>query len=297
MTTLFNVSKDKISSVWSNFKFNIAPLFNGSTKEPNGFLTASLSGNEIIKLLGEDNNFPKDDVASIIKFIELCNGDGKLNNWTVAIKTTGSAKIADGSKKKILYSSQSNLNEDIELSIRRGPSKIESQESYRNSFLNRHLFHMTGKNANILSSSKDLSVRLSSSTINAAESSYIEDKISDIRKRKSHLSEEEARKEIKTIPERVYRERMGDDEAVLIIYLFDSYYSFNQDKSDGDFNEYVKNNDIDLSIPLIGYAIGFPPIEDDPGGVYVQGDYAIEDEYEDEAFSEEDSELPKDYIE
>lgn len=297
MTTLFNVSKDKIGSVWNNFKLNIAPLFKDKTIESNGFLTASLSGNEVIRLLKENNNFPKDDAASIIKFIELCNYVGKLNNWTVGIKTTGSAKVADGSRKKILSPSQSNLSENVELSIRRGPSKVDSQESYRNRFLHSHQFHMTGKNANILSSSKDLSIRLSESTINAAESRYIDDKISKIRKIKPHLSDEEARKEIKTIPERVYRERMSEDEAVLIIYLFDPYYSFNQDKNDDDFKKYVEENDIDLSIPLVGYAVGFPPIEDDPGGEYVQGDYEIEDENEDGAYSEDDSELPTDYIE
>jgi hypothetical protein len=44
---------------------------------------------------------------------------------------------------------------------------------------------------------------------------------------------------------------------------------------------------------LIGYAIGFPPIEPDPGGVYVHGNYGFEEEEEIE-FNEVDSELPDD---
>ena len=39
-----------------------------------------------------------------------------------------------------------------------------------------------------------------------------------------------------------------------------------------------------MTIPLVGYAIGFPPMKNDPGGIYMQGDYdldiALEDEVE-----------------
>ena len=45
---------------------------------------------------------------------------------------------------------------------------------------------------------------------------------------------------------------------------------------------------------LIGYAIGFPPIEPDPGGVYVHGNYGFEDEEAELEFNEADSELPAD---
>src|SRR5690606_34251587 len=81
-----------------------------------------------------------------------------------------------------------------------------------------------------------------------------------------------------TKPERIYRERMSENEGLLVIYLFDSYYSFNQEKGKEitEFTDYVKDNNIDLNIPLVGYAIGFPPIEDAPGGIYLQGDYDLE---------------------
>lgn len=157
---------------------------------------------------------------------------------------------------------------------------------------------MTGKNANIISSSKDLSVRLNESTIKIAENKYYEEKIREIQKNKPSLTKEEARKEISTIPERVYREGMSEEEAVLIVYLFDSHYSFNNEpgKDSPEFKEYVEKQNIDLNVPLVGYAIGFPPIENDPGGIYVQGDYNLdEDEYSDESeYSNEDSPLPVD---
>ena len=292
MTTTFDVKKSKIERVWGNFKSELAPRFKNTVDTPKGFLSYKATGAEIISLLNQENNFHSDDVTTMVKFIELCNQKKKLLNWSVVLKTTGSAKGPNGQGKKILSPLDSNLIDEVELSIRRGPTQSE----YRKSFLKDHKFHMTGKNANIISSPKDLSVRLNETTIERAENQFYEDKIRDIQKKKPLLTKDEARKEIKTIPERVYRERMSEDEAVLIIYLFDSHYSFNHEsgKEDLEFMDYVEKNDINLNVPLVGYAIGFPPIENDPGGIYVQGDYDLdEDEYLDE-YSDEDSSLPDD---
>jgi hypothetical protein len=73
------------------------------------------------------------------------------------------------------------------------------------------------------------------------------------------------------------------------------YYVFLQETGniDTDLKEFVEKEKIDLNIPLIGYAMGFPPIEPDPGGVYVHGNYGFEEEEEIE-FNEVDSELPDD---
>lgn len=295
MTTQFNVTKLKIEKVWDNFKANIAPKLKKTNDTHSGFLSYEAHGSEVIELLHNENNFHSDDVATMAKFIELCNEDNKLINWTIALKTTGFAKDSYG-LKKIIPASESNLIKDIELSIRRGPNDIDSQSRYRDNFLNHHKFHMTGKNANILSSSKDLSIRLNEQTIKLAENQYIVEKILEMQKKTPSLTNEEARKKIKTIPERVYRERMDENSAVLIIYLFDSHYSFNHEsgKEDLKFKDYVEKHDINLNVPLVGYAIGFPPIENDPGGIYVQGDYDLdEDEYTDE-YSDEDTSLPDD---
>ena len=117
-------------------------------------------------------------------------------------------------------------------------------------------------------------------------------------KKNKNISREEARKNIKTIPERVYREIIGEDEAVLIVYLFDSHYSFNHapgKKPDEKFIAYVDDKGIDLNIPLVGYAIGIPPIENDPGGFYSKGDYDLEeDEFDGQDCLDEDSIVPDD---
>jgi len=110
-------------------------------------------------------------------------------------------------------------------------------------------------------------------------------------------------KESKTIPERYYRELMREDQGLLIIYLFDSNYAFNQKGKNAEkdpylkneFKKYITDNGIDLNIPLVGFALGFPPIENDPGGEYMQGDYNIDEdegvETVDDDFTEDSNEL------
>lgn len=48
----------------------------------------------------------------------------------------------------------------------------------------------------------------------------------------------------------------------------------------------MDNEDISLDVPLVGYAIGYPPIEEDIGGVYMRGDYDLDDIEEDEELME-----------
>src|SRR5690606_9788232 len=87
-----------------------------------------------------------------------------------------------------------------------------------------------------------------------------------------------------TFPERIYRERIPDSTGLMIIYILDTRRIFLQDpgREDPEMKELVKTHNIDLNIPIFGYAIGFPPIFPDPGGQYVKGKYQIEDD-DDEA--------------
>ena len=87
---------------------------------------------------------------------------------------------------------------------------------------------------------------------------------------------------------------MTDQEGLLVIYILDSYYVFLQEKGkeDSELKTIVESEGINLNIPLIGYAIGFPPIEPDPGGIYVHGNYGFDDE--EIEFNEADTELPDD---
>lgn len=115
-----------------------------------------------------------------------------------------------------------------------------------------------------------------------------------ILKKNPDLTEEQALDKARktTIPERVYREKMSDQQGLLVIYLFDTAEVFraNDNPQNDKLKQMVTDDNYDLNIPLVGYALGFPPIEPDPGGIYVKGDYGIQDE-DFEMFEGEESEI------
>ena len=225
-------------------------------------MTAHLHGQQIIDFLRYPNNFDSTILNSMIKFIELCQTQGALVDWTVAVKLTGRSPNS-------LSSEISGLPCDAKLAIRRGPKSRETNDPHRNLFLSQKEFRATGSSANIMSSPKDMGVSLSNYEIEEAERAF---------------RAEKPENENKTIPERVYRNRIPQTEGTLIVYLFDSRYAFNQDRNppDDEFNNLVQQEGYDLEIPIVGYAIGFPQIEPDPGREYVHGNYDLELEEEEQ---------------
>jgi len=150
-----------------------------------------------------------------------------------------------------------------------------------------------------------MAILLSKSEKDLAKQKFYKFKARELHLKDKSLSvkeaEELAKTKFKTIPERYYRERMKENQGLLMIYLFDSRYAFNELGIVKDehkhlkeqFKNYVNEHNIDTSIPLVGYAIEFPPIENDPGGTYMQGDYDldIDEEMEEVTNSEEQDEL------
>lgn len=289
MTTKLDVTKGHIESVWANFKSNIAPNF---INKKDGLLTYTIDGSGLIDLLkNQPNNFDFDRINQMVKFIELCNNKGLLNEWTIALKVTGDASTVIPAD----YNVDSSLTDYIRLAARSGPNKNEDDKS---SFLNNSIFKASGKNANILSSNLDMAVLLSDTQKEKAEEDFYLNKSKELQRKDGNLTDAEALEKArrsKTIPERYYREKMPETSGLLIIYLFDANYVFNQEGRNAldevlkeNFKLYIDKHNIDLTVPIIGYAIGFPPIENDPGGYYMQGDYDLNldepesDELEDE---------------
>ena len=292
MTTKFDVSASKMSAVWEVFKDKIAPIFENS-KNNNGILVKNeVSIDFIISLLQQENNFDKVDQGLILNYLEGCKNNRKLQNWSVAVKTRGNATTEFG--KGVISKEESNLPCDVGLSIRSFPKS----DKHINLFKNQKLFKATENSANILSNNRDLSIRLDSEQIKAAHKKFINEKVETILKEEPDLSQEEAREKAKkkTKPEYIYREQMSENEAVLIIYLFDSYYSFDQKKvgdRNTDIESLISEEGINLNIPLVGYALGIPPISDESGDIYVKGDYDLES-LEEENGDDIDSPLPDD---
>lgn len=298
-TTLFDINKNKIENVWNQFRNNIAIQHQFTIKKNNNndlaFLISQTDISGIIEILKNENNFGTDTCNSIIRFLERCQADNKLRNWTIAIKATGGAKSAQG--KGILTKSESNLPVDITMTVRRGPGTEAGVKYFRDKFIQSKIFGASGKSANLISSGLDMSILLNNIQIKVAEQEFIESRIKYYKEKYPDWTINQVNKKAEevNIPERVYREKMSDSEGLLMIYVLDSYYVFLQEKGqeDAQLKALIEREGIDLNIPLIGYAIGFPPIEPDPGGVYVHGNYAFDDDEEIE-LDETDSELPDD---
>lgn len=299
-STNFDIRKQKIEAVWEQFKNNIVGKhkFENKKKENGsdaGFLTAQTDIAGLLEILKQENNFGNETCDSIIKFIDRCREVNKLTKWTIAIKTTGRAKANEG--KGILKSKESNLPIDITMTVRRGPSTYDGVKYFREKFVQGKVFGASGKSANLISAGLDLSILLTETQIIASEKEFIDNRRKYYQEKYPEWTEKQVNKKAEevNIPERVYREKMTDQEGLLVIYILDSYYVFLQEnsKEDPQLKAIVESEGIDLNTPLIGYAIGFPPIEPDPGGVYVHGNYGFEEEEEIE-FNEVDSELPDD---
>ncbi len=283
MSTLLKVDKQSISDIWANFKNNIAPKLKPTPKLKD-MITYNTNAEEVINILkNQPNNFNKKDSEYMSRFIELCNQKGYLNDWTIALKITGSSK--PGISASSIGLSPTLGIDNVELAKRSGPTKPDDITK----FINGKLFRASGKSANILSSNEDVAIFLTESEKTDAKEAFYNFKAVDAQKKDSSLNKEDAlnlaKSKYKTIPERYYRQMFKPNKGLLIIYLFDSQYSFNE-KTTGRssitqetierFKEYVSDNDIDTSIPLVGYALEFPPMADDPGEIYMQGDYNLE---------------------
>lgn len=301
-STKFEIHKKKIEAVWEQFKSNIVGRHNFEIKKKKdgtdaGFLVAQTDISGILKILKEENNIGPDTCDSIIKFIERCQEVNKLTNWTIAIKTTGKATEKEGKGK--LKKEESNLLVDVDMTIRRGPLKKDEERDnpYRGIFINKKEFHASGKSANLISAGLDMAILLTETQIKSAEKEFIDNRRRYYKEKYPEWTDNQLNKKAEevNIPERVYREQMTDQEGLLVIYILDSYYVFLQEKGkeDSQLKTIVENEGIDLNIPLIGFVIGFPPIEPDPGGVYVHGNYGFEYEEEIE-FNKDDSGLPED---
>jgi hypothetical protein len=299
MSTSINVAKAHVFSVWEDFKTNISRLMVNAERRDT-MLCKQVSSENIVNILQGSNNFDPTKCELMTAYIKKCNEKGLLKNWTIAIKMTGTSKSSLGVGK--LAPVDTGLQEDLTLAIRRGP---KPGERFYDELINNLVFKATSKSANIMSSGKDMAASLTNNEAYKATNGYYKEQAKSFIKLDPKMSMDDAiiKAKKKTIPERVYREKLSPREGVLIVYLFDSYYSFLQERGaeNPEYADWVNKNEIDLNVPLVGFALGFPPISrmQDPCGVYVKGDYKLEtvtDPDEDEAddYEEGESSLPDD---
>ena len=295
MTTEFDIRRQKIQNVWNVFLEKVCPMFKPEDADKE-FFRADCTGDDILSLLEAENNFKQTDQLLMLEYIRRCQQHGYLTKWKVLIKRTGAAKVSEG--KGIMSSSETNLPGDITMAIRRGPRDLDGKGRFRAT----RTFKATNKSANIMTSPADMAaaVPLTEAIRTQAIQKYRLETEKKLRRDFPDISDDELNAEVERKlqrpPEFVYREAMDDSTGVLIIYLFDSHYVFAQDGDtpDSDLRELVISDDHDLNIPLVGYAMGFPPIKNDPAGQYALRRYELDEEEDEFA---EDGDGPEDMFE
>lgn len=244
-TTEFNLTNDKLKESWSNFK-SIYQKYSNSFKYDDNrkFILLETDTNGLIDFLNTQktvtDKFEKD---AIIRFVRLCNQHDKLKNWTVAIKATGSTRILDKNETGFIH--------DIQLTSRSGP---KSPSRFYVSLLEDNKFTASGNSSNIVTSPSDLSLLLSQKEITDAAKKF----------EKSNPG--------KNPPERIYREAMKDTEGLMVIYLMDLNAIFH----DNELKNKAIKESIELETPLIGFALGIPPLKANIGGEYLVNKHILE---------------------
>jgi hypothetical protein len=260
-TTDLHITNTTIETSWNGFKKvyqNYKDEFYYDEFKKAILLNTDVNGVE--DFLNSQSTFVNFDGEAILRFIKLCNQDEKLTNWTIAIKTTGSTK-------NILDKSDTGFASDIELIKRSSSANIEN--NYYLKLLNNNIFKVSGGSSNILSGGKDMSMTLSSLEIENAENDF------------------RLKNPSKNAPEFVFREKIKKTEGLMVVYLMDLKEVFNSKQ----LKEKAETENINLTIPLLGFAIGIPKIEHKLGGSYLVNIHIRENEKTNLAQDDNDEEL------
>lgn len=261
-TTSFILTKDRIETSWIKFKEWVSD-FDFIESEVSGFVTIKTTSDVVFDLLNTQNVYPTDSFESVAlqRYIKLANEYDKLTDWTIAIKTTGESRKFE--------KQESGLNFNVQLKT------ISTSSHYLKSFKDTKIFKAYGQSSNIITGGKDLSVSLSKSDIERAQTEF-----------------KKVKPNAKSFPERIYRESIPDTQAVLVVYLMDLEKIFKQDI---EMESIASKEKIDLkSFPLVGFAIGIPPIGPNISGDYLLNKHILENiknNKETEELIEEDDEI------
>lgn len=265
-TKRFHMERDTINQAWVDFKSYIGSI---SAKLEKVYKNDHLEylvyndvrSEDLFKLFELKRSFLSEDIDDLKRYIEACQNNGKLKDWSVAIKCSGKGSNVD------LDLSGDVIN--INTTVRSGPNNTE--DSIFVQFRDDKIFQAGGKSANIFSGGKDFQIRLNKAQIKDAETEFKENKFEELATKYPGESESFIRRRVESIniPEKVYRRKMSSQEGVLVIYLLDTEKAFRNKKNE-DIDELSEiKNSLDVATPLIGYAFGIPPVGSSDFGNYL----------------------------
>lgn len=279
-STMFKIEKAAVENSWNSFKSLYSQLDFVPTQEKGGFYTLDATKDTLFDFLDLpatwlDETFTKNHVK---KYVDLCVEVGKLTKWKIAIKRSGTGREIK----------EHNLA--LNMTKRSAPKKNE-ESTYYLDLKNEMIFTASGKSMNIMTSGMDETVGLEQAKVDLAIEEFRQFKKQKFLDsgEKTELEAIQSAKEI-TIPGWIFRKIRPESEGLLLIYLIDLLHVFNNE----ELKAAAEEKGIDLKIPLIGYAISFPEIKDDPGAIYLANDFVQSDD-EEIALPNDDTEVPEDF--
>ena len=273
-TTIFQLNGEKLRTSWQKFQETFNRMSFSVTDD---FYTIDTDKSTMFQLLDlpglwVESTFP---VANIKEYVNLCSASGKLTNWKIGIKRSGNG--AQFSRDNI----------SVKLTKRSGP-KNKEESFYYQELRDKLQFTASGKSRNIITSGLDEALGIDNNIVDEGIREFRDFKKQKFMENGDSEAEATLNSQNTTIPSWVVRKKRPEGQGLLLIYLMDLNYIFYND----ELKQIAANKRIDLSIPLIGYALSFPLINDDPGVVYaanvaIQPSVAQSDE--------EDAESPEDF--
>ena len=219
---------------------------------------AEMEGNTMLNL----------NIVGLRGYLDECKKKGKLTKWIIAVKHSG--EDGDGS---LTFNDSLGLGIEIKQTVRRGPTEGSNAAEF---LFEQNIFKV--KNAQIISAS-DFSIGLLPSQKIQAVEEFKKEREQQLLKTDEYRNDPlgAKKKASKTmVPDYQYRKFMSEDTGILLIYpldlskVFETNDNFSTTGYKLSLNEFGRDQGLlDLKIPLIGFALGFPDIRDVEGGSFV----------------------------
>ena len=266
----FSLDKIRIIETHHSFKKLAASLKWNSIEKP-GYVIHRTDQEGLKKFLdfaeSETNTMLNLNIIGLRGYLEECKSRDKLTEWIIAVKDS------ERGKGETLKLDDLGLGFEIRQTVRRGPEEGSSAADF---LFEQDIFKV--RNAQIISAA-DFSIGLSESQKKEAISEFRAEKEKQLLATTDFQDDPigAKKKAAETmVPDFQYRKFMSEKIGVLLIYplqlssVFETEDKYSSDEYRTKLLEYGQDKGlVDLKVPLIGFALGFPNIRDVDGGNFV----------------------------
>lgn len=266
----FSIEKDRIIKSSDAFK-SLAEDLTWDDEEKPGFFIHRTDQEGLLRFLDfaemESNTMLNLNTIGLRGYLEECKLKGKLTKWIVAVKD------AKAGKGTILGKDALGIGHEVKQTVRRGPAEKAGAVDF---LFDQNVFKVN--NAQIISAS-DFSIGLDSDVKKQAVAEFRADKERSLLETNEYRNNPAGakKKAVETmVPDFQYRKFMDEATGILMIYPLElsKVFETNDKDSSDQFKDKLKKHGEDkgllnLKIPLIGFALGFPDVRDVEGGNFV----------------------------